>query len=484
LLECALVRVPVIFLGFPGLILILAAVCAPAEVIHLKNGRTIWADHVRESGAHLEYDIGDNSYAIPKSVVDRVEAGAVPREHASSEERSQDPGDLPAFAPPDNLQNEPGLLDKIIHEGRVDADALVALEQAGNASITATGYFIAGKHEFDHEDFSKARPYFEAALRFDPQNPAILNYYAALLIRTGNAAEALPYAERAVRFAPNSPDTLAVLGYAQFATDHTREAIRTWKHSLELRPDASLQKHLEKAEREASVEADYSQRESSHFTLRYEGKQSSESLRRELVANLESAYDELVRALGVAPRSSIPVVLYTDQAFFDVTQAPSWTSAVNDGKLRIPVEGMTSVTPELARVLKHELAHSFINQLSAGRCPQWLHEGIAQALEPKSVSSRGQRLAELFRTQHEIPFNALEASFMHFSPMEAMLAYDESLAAVQYISETYGMSDLVRILERIGHGNSTEAALRSTIHSDYGQLEGEVGKYLASRYGN
>jgi hypothetical protein len=46
------------------------------------------------------------------------------------------------------------------------------------------------------------------------------------------------------------------------------------------------------------------------------------------------------------------------------------------------------------------------------------------------------------------------------------------------------MSDLQRILERLGQGSSTEAALRATIHSDYGQLEVEVGKYLIGKYGN
>ena len=89
----------------------------------------------------------------------------------------------------------------------------------------------------------------------------------------------------------------------------------------------------------------------------------------------------------------------------------------------------------------------------------------------------------MFQEQHEIPFNALEGSFMRFSPMEAVLAYDESLAAAEYINDTYGMSDLRRVLERLAEGSSTEAALRSTIHSDYGQLETEVGKYLISRYG-
>jgi Peptidase MA superfamily len=218
--------------------------------------------------------------------------------------------------------------------------------------------------------------------------------------------------------------------------------------------------------------------------LRYEGQQTPDSFRRDLISTLESHYNDLVRDLGVAPRGSIAVILYTDQGFFDVTQSPAWAGAVNDGKLRIPVSGMSSVNSELSRVLKHELAHSFINQLSAGRCPQWLNEGIAQALEPKSLLSRGRRLAELFKAQKEIPFNALEGSFMHFSPMEAILAYDESLAAVQFIVDTQGMSDLQRILQRLGEGNSTEVALRATIHDDYGQLEREVGKYLISKYGD
>jgi tetratricopeptide (TPR) repeat protein len=473
------VRASVIFLLWSGLIA--AADCASAEVIHLKNGRTIYADQVHENGPHLEYEVGEDSYAIPKSSVDRVEAGGVRPERASTGD-GKESRDVPSFTPADELKGEPEVSDKIIHDGKVYADALAAIEQQGNARMTAAGYFIAGKHEMEQTNFSKARIYFETALRFEGQNATILNYYVALLLRTGNAIDALPLAERAVRIAPDSPDTLAVLGYAQYASDRNKDAIRSWKRSLQLRPDAQVQKYLEKAERDATAESDYTQNQSSHFILKYEGRQTPESLRRDLLSTLESHYGDLVRDLGVAPRGSIAVVLYTDQAFFDVTQSPSWAGAVNDGKLRIPVNGMSSVTSELSRVLKHELAHSFINQLSGGRCPQWLNEGIAQAMEPKSLSSRGRRLAELFKAQQEIPFNALEGSFMRFSPMEAILAYDESLAAVQFIIDTQGASDLQRILQRLAEGNSTEAALRATIHDDYGQLQTEVGKYLSSKY--
>jgi tetratricopeptide (TPR) repeat protein len=474
------VRAPVIISLLVGLSLL--AVVAPAEVIHLKNGRTIWADHVRENGAHLEYDIGDNNYAIPQSSVERIEAGGMAPQYASLDASAKDREDLPTLAPVQNFGNELELMAKVIREGRVDPDALTALDQQGNSESSAAGYFIAGKHEFETENFSKARTYLQAALRFDSQNPTILNYYAATLVRSGKASEALPYAERAVRLAPDSPDTLTVLGYAQFASDHSRDAIRSWRRSLSLRPNPVVEKLLAKAERETRTEADFSERESSHFTLRYEGRQSSEELRRQLISTLEAEYDDLVRGLGISPRSSIPVVLYTGQAFFDVTQAPSWSSAVNDGKLRIPIEGMTSVTPELARVLKHELAHSFVTQISNGRCPQWLQEGIAQSVEPKSLA-HGSALARIFASDHEIPFNALERSFMQFSTIQASIAYDESLAAVQYINDTYGMSDIQRVLERLAQGSSTEAALRAVVHSDYAQLQTEVGKYLADKYG-
>lgn len=454
---------------------------ALADTIHLKNGRTIVADHVRESGAHYEYDIGDDSYAIPKSMVDRVDAGGMPAQSASG---SGKVADLPSFQPANTLANEGDVVAKIIKEGKVDNDVLSALEGKGNAELSATANFIAGKFEFEHGNISKARGYFENALRFQPENSTILIYYAALLVRTGNAAQALLYAQRAVRSDPQSPDAYTMLGYAEFASDHTKDAITSWKRSLALRPDPAVQQFLAKAQREQTVESEFSQGESNHFVLHYEGKQTSETLRTQILQALESDYDDLARDLGNPPRDSILVTLYTEQAFFDVTHAPTWSGAINDGKLRIPVSGLNSMTSELARVLKHELAHSFITQLSGGRCPPWLHEGIAQLLEPKTLGGDGHQLAVLFKAQQNIPLNALEGSFFNFSGAQAYLAYAESLAAVSYINDSYGMSDIQRILQSLSQGNSTEAAMRAVIHSDYGQFAGDLARYLADKYGD
>jgi hypothetical protein len=274
-----------------------------------------------------------------------------------------------------------------------------------------------------------------------------------------------------------------MLGFVQFASDHTADAIRAWKKSLKLRPDATISQYLARAERESSAESDFSQHESSHFNLHFEGKQTSESFRRDLLATLESDYDDLVRDLGFSPHNTIIVTLYTEQAFFDVTRAPSWVGAVNDGKLRIPISGVNTMTSELAHVLKHELAHSFVRQMSAGRCPAWLHEGIAQLEEGRSSASYGRLLAQVFGAEREIPYNMLEGGFIQFSSQEATLAYAESLAAAEYLRDTYGMSDLPRILERLAQGSSTEAALRSTVHADYRQLRDELARWLKDKYG-
>ncbi len=446
------------------------------EVIHLKNGDVIYADSVKDGASKVEYSIGDNTYAIPKSRVQTIDNGTRPQ--AAPEAQSE----IAAYTPDAPMAGDPELLSKIVRDGHVDRVALEAIAAGQNRKQTANAFYLAGKQDYLNAKYNDSRHDFEMALANDPENPGILNYYAALLIRIGSAREAVPYAEQAVHIAPDSADAQAVLGYAQFGADHPKDAIQSWKKSLALRPDASIQRVMARAEREASTEGDYAERETGHFALHYEGSQSSGAFRNQLLATLESDYQDLSSQFGGEPKASIQVVLYTDQAFFDVTQSPSWAGALNDGKVRIPLQGLDSVTPSLARVLKHELTHSFVSQIAMGRCPQWLNEGIAQMMEPKSLVA-GPALTQLFQQQQEVPLNYLEGGFTGLSQMQAALAYDESLAAAQHIHDRYGMSDVVRILQKLGQGESTESALRSTIHCDYRQLQDEIRADLVRQYG-
>jgi hypothetical protein len=451
---------------------------ASGETIRLKTGDVIYADEVKENSTTVEYQVGDNSYTIPKSKVQSIEAS--PQNDAAS--RMAMP--VPAFTPETQVSGEQDLFEQIVRNRQVDRGALASIESRHNPEESAVAYYIAAKSEFEAGKYPDSRHDFETALRFQPDNPAILTYYAALLVRTGSALDAISYAQRATRIVPDSADALGVLGYAEFAASRMQDAVETWKKSLALRPDASIQQLLARAERELAAESNYSERETGHFVLHFEGSQSSDVFREQLLATLESQYQDLAHTLGSEPRDAIQVVLYTSQAFFDVTRAPAWIGALNDGKLRIPMHGLDSVTPDLARVLRHELTHSFINQMTAGRCPAWLNEGVAQLLEPRSLGGRAAQLAQLFKAEREIPLNMLEGGFASFSATEAALAYDESLAAVGYLYGHYGMPDLVRVLQRIGQGESAESSLRSVLHSDYGRLEEGLRTDLVSQFGN
>jgi tetratricopeptide (TPR) repeat protein len=460
---------------------VFAAFCATAgaDTIVLKNGDRIQADFAQERNGRVEYTIGDNTLTIPKSIVSRIEKGPViPASPAPTAAAPLEP-------PPshEEMAGSDDLLGRIIRNGAVDLVALKAIENAGDPMQSAAANSVAANFEEKRRNYAAAARYLQSALAFLPDHGVLLESYAAVLLQLGRTDEALSRAQQATRVSPQSADAFALLGFANYKADHNHEAIAALKKSLHLRSNTQVQQLLDRVERESRTEADFRQQESSHFTLRYEGSQAPDALRAQVLAALEDDYRDLSNDLGVSPRN-IFVSLYTDEAFFDVTHAAAWTSALNDGKIRIPISGAKSVTPEMASVLRHELTHSFVAQITHNHAPAWLNEGVAELEQGMTTSAIGARLAALYASGHQVPLNQLEGEFQGYSTAEASVAYAESLAAVEYIRSTYGLSDVARLLQRLGEGQSVESAMRSTIHAGYAELETEITNYLQKNYGS
>lgn len=456
---------------------IVLATAARPDTIVLKRGTRIVADSVTEKNGRVRYTIGDNSFTIPESIVARIESGP----SISGEPVAPPVADTP---PPvrERMAVDETLIARVIRDNDIDISALAAIEAEGIAQQSAGAYAVAAGFEESRNNIPAEARYLENALHFLPAQPVLLEKYASALLQLGRVPEAVSAAERATHTDPQSGIAFAVLGYADYKNEHNLEAIAAWKKSLQLHPDDQVKQLLERAERESRTEAQFRQEESSHFTLRYEGSQAPDELRQQILSALEGDYRDLQNDLGASPRN-ITVSLYTDEAFLDVTHAPAWSAALNDGKIRIPISGMKTVTPELARVLRHELTHSFIQQITHGRAPQWLNEGIAELEQGASTAAFGRRLAVLYGTGHQIPLSQLEGNFDDYSQTEASVAYAEGLAAAEYIQKTYGMGDLARILQRLGDGQSIESALRSTVHAGYKEFETELTTYLKESYG-
>ncbi len=81
----------------------------------------------------------------------------------------------------------------------------------------------------------RAKTEYEAALRYDPNQPFTLNNLAYLLAEDlDNAAESLPYAKQACRLDPNNPDALDTYGWALAKTGNTGEALGRLLQAVEL----------------------------------------------------------------------------------------------------------------------------------------------------------------------------------------------------------------------------------------------------------
>ena len=281
---------------------------------------------------------------------------------------------------------------------------------------------------------------------------------------------------------PKAPDFFALLGSAYYGMENLDQAIAEWNKALEIHDNPGLRAAVEKAQREREVSGSYSELRSEHFLLRYEG-QSVERLSGEILNSLEGSFQNLVLDLDYSPTEVIVVVLYPSQSFRDITRSPSWVGALNDGKIRVPVSGLSVMTADLARVLKHELTHSFVRQITLGHCPNWFNEGLAQLEEGATTAGLGSQLARGMAADKIPAFAALEDSFMGMAPEQAGFAYAKCLAALEYLRDSFGMGEVRRML-RLMPSVDFNTILQDEIRESYPAFEVEVSTYVAKKYGS
>ncbi len=453
-----------------------------ADTIVLKNGRRIVALSVVEDGDKVRYETAAGELSLPKSMVDHIERGGTV---AMPESRAAAAANL-SITPP-TMEASAEIENAAVHDGSIDRNYLSRVESEARSGDAAAGekaaraLHAASQFELGRGDMEHALADERTALTYAPDNPAILMDVAYLHLKRSEYKASLEYLEHARRVAPDDPEVAKLAGWAYYGMNKLDQAVAEWKRALALAPDPGVENALAKAERDNKEEANYRENESSHFTLRYSGG-AEPDLAREILRVLEIHFAAIESELNYTPPDSIAVVLYTQQAFADITRAPSWVGALNDGRLRVPVQGLTSLTPELSRVLKHELTHSFIQQKTHSRAPVWLQEGIAQWMEGQRSKDNAAILVQVYDEKQAMGLGQLEGSWMQLSGAIAGYAYAWALANVEYIVQVNGMGDMERILNRIGEGSSTESAIQEVLHANYDDLAQATVVYLRKAY--
>jgi tetratricopeptide (TPR) repeat protein len=328
-----------------------------------------------------------------------------------------------------------------------------------------------GMEQMKSGDYQAARDSFSEALRY---NDGAANGHLGLGIAYYHLREDR-YAEReltkAAEINPKETTAYQFLGELYYRKDDLETAASYWEKAVELDPSAgNLRARLERIRKEHRTEKDFNRDVTSHFLIKYEGREKIEA-GRIILRILEDAYGVVGRGLSYYPDHEIQVILYTSRQFQEVTDAPGWSGGIYDGKIRIPIGGIEQETPGLRRLLYHEYTHAVVRAITP-RCPTWLNEGLAQYFEGREIDTRQKEILNRIAQAGKLPsLSNLEGSFMGLNGNQAMFAYLFSLSSVRYMVDSFGLYRVKGILDELGSGADTGKAIGSGIMRSYEEFE-------------
>ncbi|MCM2254600.1 MAG: peptidase MA family metallohydrolase [Vicinamibacteria bacterium] len=311
------------------------------------------------------------------------------------------------------------------------------------------------------------------ALQRDPRSLAALHVLAAASLAVGDPRSAAEAASKALGLEPGDARAHALLGDARAAQGDRAGAELSYRRALELRPDPELERKL------GDVAPAPARARGAQLRLRYDGG-VNEPLGNEVQRILGDAWAEFSQRLAVEPTEPVTVVLEAEEAWAD-ERVPEWAAAVNESDaIRVPTRGVSRPSPAMARLLRHELGHSFVTARTGGNCPSWLQEGVSQWLEGGDPGREDVRLARLLRGGKLGAILRLEGPFRALDESEAQVAYAQSLSAVAHVLRLVGEEGLVRLLATLGDQVPAEEALPGVLRLSYAEFQRSWEAHLRS----
>jgi tetratricopeptide (TPR) repeat protein len=322
----------------------------------------------------------------------------------------------------------------------------------------ATAVMMHGIGLLKQKRYEEAAAQFEYAEELFPDDPqaAFLRGNAVYQLKQYDLART--ELEKSRNLGGDSVDVLFFLGKVFYDTEDIREAVTLWELAAQKDPEnKTLQELLAKAKRELSVDAGMGKGQSSRFILSYDSGIKSDAADKVLDV-LEDAYNQVGRDFGAYPESRVPVILYTGKDYREITGSPGWSGGQYDGKIRLPVGGMTEVTPVVRSVLFHEYTHVVVRELTKGNCPVWLNEGLAEIEGRREFDPPLTALKQAATGNALLSLSSLTGSFASLQGKSVDLAYQQSYSLVRYMTSTYGWHTIKELLTALGEGATFDTA--------------------------
>lgn len=344
----------------------------------------------------------------------------------------------------------------------------------------AEAYTLVGQRQMRENKYETAAATFDLARELFPDIPRYYVLRGVALYYSKYVDAAKNELERARGIGGDTPEILYYLAKIDYDSGNLQEALEFLEKAILLKDDFRAAKELAaKTRRELSVEKTMDRGFSSRFVISYDADMKS-PLSGDILDALEDAYSNVGRDLSLFPTGRIPVILYTRKDYRTVTAGPDWSGGLYDGKIRLPVGGADELTTQLKAVLFHEYTHVVVQEMTHGRCPTWLNEGLAELEGRKIFSHPLTALAKAAKNGTFLPFSTLEGGFTSLGNKEAALAYQQSFSFVNFMVTAYGWPKIIELLQQFGSGLKTAEAMKKVM-GDFGlDFEGVVAEWRSS----
>jgi tetratricopeptide (TPR) repeat protein len=343
----------------------------------------------------------------------------------------------------------------------------------GLRSLLQAALLSVASEERQQRRYDRAAALLRRASQISPESSRPWAALMDVLLEAEDWTGAEAAARSAIGLAPRSAEAFRGLGYALLRQDRNREAVEALRASVEIYPDASTQALLDRIVKGLADENGMTEQQLAHFHVRYDGG-AHQDVGREILRALDRHYSTLTSTLDHQPSVPIPVILFSQDAYYDASGAPRWSGGVYnhlDGRIRIPIGGLTStLTPDIDNVLIHELTHAFLADRSKGICPRDVHEGLAQYMEGKRLASE---------------LSPAEITALVDGRLDGVHGlYYGALSFVEYLMAQRGQGGMNDLIKAMGTTGNEDAAFRQVYGQDHASIRRAWSARLRQEHGS
>ncbi len=186
------------------------------------------------------------------------------------------------------------------------------------------------------------------------------------------------------------------------------------------------------------------------------------------LATLNSTFEEYSNLFNRTPIKKVTLRFLSPAEFKKYTGAPAWTSAMYfNNEITIPLNPKKGINlSELGRALRHEYAHAVIAEISDGKCPAWLDEGVAQYLEGRINGLLGPSLRKWISSNDAMPLSWLQNGFTLLKEDIVPAAYAQSLFSTRKIIRTHGFEGIGNYFTSLRNGQSERESFEENFKQD------------------